>query len=180
MANINTSNRSSQLPSVLTTYLAWSFTGVLPGSFKRNKKQFAHLDYPILAPLPTLKTKTLPIEDCGTTGPFIYFVLDSKRRVCYVGKSKEANVIKRWVRPGIGGPVSHYWTHSITSGGSVFNIAELLRSEEGPVSLRYAPISALLPMYKAKLDICQGMDDDALLDRLESHLIGELSPAWNR
>lgn len=87
------------------TYLAWQFSNVIPGTFKRNKKQFAHLDYPILAPLPPLAAKTKPIEECSAEGPFIYFVHDGAGDLCYVGKSKEKSVIKRWVRPGIGGPL---------------------------------------------------------------------------
>jgi hypothetical protein len=35
------------LPRSLRTYTAWRFDGVLPGSFKRNKAQFAHHDYPV-------------------------------------------------------------------------------------------------------------------------------------
>lgn len=180
MDKINSSIRSGQLPQGFKTFLAWSFNEVLPGTFKRSKKEFAHLDYPILAPLPKLKTKTQPLEDCGCSGPFIYFVLDRTQRVCYIGKSKEANVIKRWVRPGLGGPASHYWTHSITSGGSVFNIAKGLQAGDGPFSLRYSPLTELLPKYRSQFGISNGASTDIALRCMEAGLVTELSPLWNR
>src|SRR4051812_32050115 len=98
---MNEESASAAIPADIKTYLAWTFKGLIPGTFKRKKVQFAHLDYPILAPLPTLKTRTKPLEDCGLPGPFIYFVLNEAGRICYIGKSKESSVIKRWVRPGI-------------------------------------------------------------------------------
>ncbi len=162
-----------------TTYLAWQFSKIIPGTFKRNKKQFAHLDYPILAPLPTNAAKTKPLEQCPAEGPFIYFVHDGTGRLCYIGKSKEQCVIKRWVRPGIGGPSEHYWTHSTVSGGNVFNIAEGLRRNEGPFSLRYTSLSALLLTYGATFGISTDMDADLALQRMEERLIGLLSPKWN-
>ncbi len=161
------------------TYLVWQFSNVIPGTFKRNKKQFAHLDYPILAPLPTNAAKTKPIEQCPGEGPFIYFVHDGAGGLCYIGKSKEKCVIKRWVRPGIGGPSEYYWTHSTTSGGNVFSIAEGLRRNEGPFSLRYTSLSALLPTYGAGFGISAGMDPDLALKYMEDGLIGRLSPMWN-
>lgn len=163
-----------------TTYLAWQFSKIIPGTFKRNKKQFAHLDYPILAPLPTNAAKTKPIEQCPADGPFIYFVHDGAGRLCYIGKSKEQCVIKRWVRPGIGGPSEYYWTHSTVSGGNVFKIAEGLRLNEGPFSLRYTSLSALLPTYGATFGISTGMDADLALKQMEERLIGLLSPKWNQ
>lgn len=162
------------------TYLAWQFFNVIPGTFKRNKKQFAHLDYPILAPLPPLAAKTKPIEECSAEGPFIYFVHDGAGHLCYVGKSKEKTVIKRWVRPGIGGPSEYYWTHSTASGGNVFNIAEGLRRNEGPFSLRYTPLSALIPAYASTFGISAGLDTDAVLQCMEEGLIKMFSPKWNR
>ena len=180
MDKFDSSIRSGQLPQGLKTFLAWSFNEVLSGTFKRNKKQFSHLDYPILAPLPKLKTKTQPLEDCGCSGPFIYFVLDRTQRVCYIGKSKEANVIKRWVRPGIGGPASHYWTHSIPSGGSVFNIAKGLTTGDGPFSLRYSPLSELMPKYGPRYGIPNRASISTALKCLEAGLVNELSPPWNR
>ena len=162
------------------TYLAWQFSDVIPGTFKRNKKQFAHLDYPILAPLPTNATKTKPIEQCPAEGPFIYFVHDGIGRICYVGKSKEKCVIKRWVRPGIGGPSEYYWTHSTASGGNVFSIAKGLKNNEGPFSLRYTSLSSLLPTYGSMFGISTGIDADLALQRVEEGLIGLLSPKWNR
>jgi hypothetical protein len=168
------------IPDNIKTYLAWTFTELLPGTFKRNKKQFARLNYPILAPLPIMKSKTRPLEECGSEGPFIYFVLDGVERLCYLGKSEELTVIKRWVRPGIGGPASHYWSHSIASGGSVFNIANGLRRGEGPFSLRYVPLSALLPVYGKQFGISAEMPLVQKLKLMEDGLIFALSPAWNR
>lgn len=162
------------------TYLAWQFSNVIPGTFKRNKKQFAHLNYPILAPLPTNAAKTKPIEQCPADGPFIYFVHDGAGRLCYIGKSKEKSVIKRWVRPGIGGPSEYYWTHSTASGGNVFSIAEGLLRNEGPFSLRYTSLSALLPQFESVFNIYAGMDADLALQRMEEGLIELLSPTWNR
>lgn len=165
---------------VTKTYLAWQFSNVIPGTFKRNKKQFAHLDYPILAPLPTNAGKTKPIEQCPAEGPFIYFVHDGAGRLCYIGKSKEKCVIKRWVRPGIGGSSEYYWTHSTASGGNVFSIAEGLRRNEGPFSLRYTSLSALLPTYASMFSILADTDANLALQQMEQGLIGLLSPTWNR
>ncbi|MBX3663538.1 MAG: hypothetical protein KF804_13890, partial [Burkholderiales bacterium] len=170
----------NSIPSDIKTYLAWTFNELLPGTFKRNKIQFAHLNYPILAPLPTLKTKTRPIEDCGAEGPFIYFVINGAKRICYIGKSKEKSVIKRWVRPGIGGPTSHYWTHSTKSGGSIFNIANGLRNGEGPFSLLYTPLAALEPIYGKKFGISPGTPTDLALNLMEDGLVATLFPPWNR
>lgn len=162
------------------TFLAWKFTEILSGTFTRNKKDLAHHRYPILAPLPSLGRATLPIEECGAAGPFIYFVLDGNRRVCYIGKSEESSVIGRWVRPGVGGPTSHYWTHSTKSGGSVFNIADGLRRGDGPYELRYVPLSDLMPLYAQALDIAADTPTKTPLERVEIHLIRTLEPSWNR
>lgn len=169
----------SSIPDDIKTYLAWTFKNLLPGTFKRSKADFAHLDYPIVAPLPTLKTKTRPIEECGSAGPFIYFVVDGVGGICYIGKSKESSVIKRWVRPGIGGPSSHYWTHSTQSGGSVFNIADGLRKEEGPFSLRYTTLSSLLPLYGRQFGILPTTPAALALKFMEDGLTQALSPLWN-
>ena len=91
------------IPDNIKTYVAWTFTRVLPGTFKRNKKIFAQLNYPILTPLPNLKSNTRPIEERESKGPFIYFVLDGGERLCYLDKSKESSLIKRWVRPALPG-----------------------------------------------------------------------------
>ena len=166
------------IPDNIKTYVAWTFTGALSGTFKRNKKIFAKLNYPILTPLTNLKSKTRPIEECDSEGPFIYFVLDGGERLCYLGKSKESSVIKRWVRPGIGGPTSHYWTHSIPSGGSVFNIASGLLCGEGPFTLRYATYSALLLVYGKQF----GISHETLkgLKLMEDGLRRILLPIWNK
>ena len=109
----------STLPTGLKTYLAWNFETVLTGTFRRNKADFAHHQYPILAPLPSDGRNTPAIEKSIQGGPCLYFVCDDRQHVCYVGMSKEDQVIHRWVRPGIGGPAKHYWTHSTKSGGCV-------------------------------------------------------------
>ena len=163
----------------IPTSLAWSFTHLLPGTFKRNKKQFAHLDYPILAPLPTAKTKTQPLELPLGNGPFIYFVVDASSRLCYIGKSQEESVLKRWIRPGNGGPVTHYWTHSIQGGGSVFNIAEGLRRSEGPYHLHVTSLKSLLSKFGAEIGVNQSMAVEAALVVAENFLIRAMQPAWN-
>ena len=163
----------------IPTSLAWSFTHLLPGTFKRNKKQFAHLDYPILAPLPTAKTKTQPLESISGTGPFIYFVVDASSRLCYVGKSQEKNILKRWIRPGLSGPTTHYWTHSIQGGGSVFNIAEGLRCEQGPYNLHVTNLETLLTKFGDQLGVDPSLSAEAALTVIEKYLIREMSPIWN-
>lgn len=163
----------------IPTSLAWSFTHLLPGTFKRNKKQFAHLDYPILAPLPTAKTKTQPLESTSGAGPFIYFVVDASSRLCYVGKSQEESVLKRWIRPGLGGPTTHYWTHSTQGGGSVFNIAEGLRQAQGPYNLHVTNLEALLATFGEQLGVNSSMAAEDALTAIENYLIREMRPIWN-
>lgn len=142
------------IPSELKTYLAWTFDSVLPGTFGRNKAAFAHLTYPILAPLPPAGSKSRSQEQSTSHGPFIYFVCDDTGLVRYVGKSQEKDVVSRWVRPGNGGPSSHYWTHSIKSGGTVFSIAKALRSGESRhFSLRYVPVHEISPLLCERLGI---------------------------
>jgi hypothetical protein len=134
----------SPIPADLKTYIAWRFDRVLPGSFRRRKADFAHHEYPILAPLPSLGRNTPPIERSATPGPFVYFVCDTTGLVRYVGKSLENQVIQRWVRPGVGGPAKHYWTHSTRSGGAVFEIARGIATGSSPVfTLRYTPVAEL-------------------------------------
>jgi len=88
----------------IPTSIAWTFTHLLSGTFKRNRPAFAHHDYPILAPLPDRKTQTRPQNNAHAKGPFIYFVTDARGHVCYVGKSEEEHILRRWIRPGRGGP----------------------------------------------------------------------------
>lgn len=164
----------------IPTSLVWSFTHLLPGTFKRNKKDYAKLDYPILAPLPTAKTKTQPIEPHPVEGPFIYFVVDAATQLCYVGKSQEKDVIKRWIRPGIGGPATHYWTHSIKGGGSVFNIAEGLRRAKGPYHLHVTNLKNVLAKFGKELGVHASMSAEDALTMVESYLIREMRPTWNR
>ena len=163
----------------IPTSLAWTFTHLLPGTFTRNKQQFAHLVYPILGPLPTTKSKTQPTESHHGAGPFVYFVIDSSSRLCYIGKSQEACVLKRWIRPGNGGPSTHYWTHSIKGGGSVFNIAEGLLRGDGPFSLRVTTLDVLRAKLGAALGVDTATSAEDALKLFESHLIREMRPVWN-
>lgn len=166
------------IPSVFKTHLAWIFSHVLEGTFKRNKKIFAHHNYPILAPLPSHKSRTRPLEDAGA-GPFIYFVTDRSGTITYIGKSEEENVLLRWARPGIGGPFDYYWTHSTTSGGCVFEIAKGILAKNGPYSLRYATLESLIPVYGARFGITKGMAPKLALKRMEDGMIDLLTPLWN-
>lgn len=166
--------------SSFTTYLAWEFSTVLPGTFKRNKKQFAHHNYPILAPLPSKGSSTRPIEECKTSGPFIYFVLDRQGRLCYIGKSQEKCVLQRWIRPDNSTPKRHFWTHSTASGGNVFNIAQGIERGEGPYTLRYAPLSSMLPIAGKLFAIDEKDNEEKQLTKMEVGLLTHLRPIWNR
>jgi len=88
-------------------------------------------------------------------------------------------VLKRWIRPGIGGPTSHYWTHSTKGGGSVFNIAEGLRQAKGPYKLQVSSLESLLSKFGEQLRIDSSMPEEAVLTVIESYLIRELRPIWN-
>jgi len=160
----------------IPTSLAWSFTHLIPGTFKRNKKQFAVLDYPILAPLPTAKAKTQPIEPISGVGPFIYFVVDASSTLCYVGKSLEVSVLKRWIRPGNGGPTTHYWTHSTIGGGSVFNIADGLRRAQGPYSLHVSTLDSLLAKFNQTLQLNPDTPAVSLTAVMEPRMFGVMEP----
>ena len=167
-----------QIPNNIKTYHAWTFTDLLPGTFKRNKADFAHLDYPILAPLPPMKAKTRPIEECNSAGPFIYFVLDGNGSICYIGKTEESSVIKRWVRPDE--DKKHYWTHSTKTGGSVFNIAEGLRRGEGPFTLRYSTLAELMPEIGEQFGAFSASTEKLGLRLIEEGPVSILSPKWNK
>lgn len=161
------------------TYLAWSFTGVLDGTFKRLKQEYEHHDYPILTPLPVQGTRQIPLEGSDLAGPFIYFLVDQAGEVHYVGKSKEKNVLMRWCRPGYGGPARRYWTHSTRSGGCVFNIAAGLQSDNGPFHLRFTPLSELRSRCSAVLGIDPAFGEKEALEHAERSLIAALKPCWN-
>jgi hypothetical protein len=154
----------------LSTLLAWEFTHLLPGAFRRNKAAYAHHQYPILAPLPTRAASTSLLEGEEESGPFLYFVVDDRGSCQYVGKSKEKTVLKRWIRPGNGGPATHYWTHSTQSGGCTFRIADGLRQGRR-YQLRFASLAAA----KRAGVVPAG----ATLEFAEQHLISALNPAWN-
>lgn len=168
----------STVKPAFKTHLAWTFTHVAPGTFRRNKADFAHHNYPILAPLPPHGSKTRPVEDCASEGPFIYFVHDAAGRLCYIGKSEEACVIQRWVRPATTG--ANYWTHSTKSGGNVFDIAAGLSRGEGPFTLRYTTLSDLLPMFGSRFGIPSHMLAKDALKKMEAGLTSALSPLWLR
>lgn len=165
------------IPNDIPTYLAWQFESVLPGHFRRNKKDYAHIEFPILAPLPLRNAATEPLEGATLTGPFIYFVLDRHREVCYVGKSKEKTVIKRWVRPGSGGPATHYWTHTNERAGCVRRIAAGIRTGQGPFQLRFVPVDSIPSTYMRQFAEPHFHLDP--LERAERGLISIVSPTWN-
>jgi hypothetical protein len=167
----------AQLPNDIHTYLAWQFDAVLPGVFRRNKADYAHIEFPILAPLPTRKASTPPLEGAAAQGPFIYFVVDQSSEVQYVGKSKEKTVIKRWVRPGVGGPGTHYWTHTNTSAGCVRRIAEGIQLGHGPFRLRFVGVHSVPPVYASRF-AAQYSHLDAL-ERAEKGFMSLLRPKWN-
>ena len=167
----------SHLPADLKTHLAWQFDSVLPGTFRRNKKAFAHIDFPILAPLPHRGAATDVLEGVSTSGPFIYFVRDCEGQVCYVGKSKEKSLVKRWVRPGIGGPTTHYWTHTNVTAGCVRRIASGIVEGRGPYQLRFLPLNSFPSTYIERFQSdFPGLDP---LDQAERGAIAMLSPLWN-
>lgn len=167
------------IPFDLNTYVAWRFDSVLPGIFKRNKADFAHHDYPILAPLPTAGRNTPPIEGALKDGPFVYFVIDDAGIVHYVGKSLEKQLIHRWVRPGNGGPASHYWTHSTRSGGNVFEMARGLSSRKtSHYELRYIPINELPAGYMQRFGIAADDTPASVAYKAEQGFIHALQPSW--
>lgn len=169
------------IPSTLKTLAAWRFDSVLDGTFKRNKVDFAHHDYPIIAPLPTAGRNTPPIESCSGSGPYIYFVCDDTGAVQYVGKSMEDQVIHRWVRPGVGGPAKHYWTHSTRSGGSVFEIARGLKENRSKhYELRYISVDSLSGEFNAQFGIASNDAPAEKANKAEAGFIRSMSPAWNR
>lgn len=166
--------------SDIPTSLAWQFTHTLPGTFKRNRPEQLHMDFPILAPLPKEKYLTLPLEGHDVNGPFIYFITDGFGELCYIGKTKESNVLRRWIRPGNGGPTTHYWTHSVKNGGCVFNIAEGLKLKKGPYDLRFISLNLLKSALHPNFEISSDLPIDIELEQTESYLISILKPIWNR
>lgn len=167
----------ARLPSDIPAYLAWRFDSVLPGTFRRNKNEYAGIDFPILAPLPLRRAATEPIDGKGVVGPFLYFVQDRDEDVQYVGKSKEKTVVKRWVRPGFGGPATHYWTHTNKTAGCVRRIAEGIQSGRGPFHLRFVSVDALPPAYVERFSAMYPQHD--ALERAENGFMSLLRPAWN-
>jgi hypothetical protein len=167
----------AKLPSDVPTYLAWRFESVLPGAFRRDKEDYADIDFPILAPLPIRKASTEPIEGKGVIGPFVYFVEDRDEQVHYVGKSQEKTVIKRWVRPGLGGPATHYWTHTNKTAGCVRRIAEGIQTGRGPFYLRFLSSGTLPSAYLERFNAMYPHQDP--LERIEKGFMSLLRPVWN-
>jgi len=149
----------------------------LLGTFRRNKKDYADIEFPILAPLPIGRAATEPLEGKTVAGPFVYFVADRDEQVHYVGKSKEKTVIKRWVRPGLGDPTTHYWTHTNKSAGCVRRIADGIREGRGPFLLRFVSVGALPLTYMARFSAMYPLHDP--LERAEKGFMSLLLPAWN-
>jgi hypothetical protein len=165
------------IPNDIKTYLAWEFDRVLPGFFKRNKVQYSHIEFTILGPLPTNKMSTPPMEGASINGPFIYFVLNKNDEICYIGKSKEKNVIKRWVRPGNGGPSTHYWTHTNKKAGCVRRISEGIKMGSGPYKLRFMSLYST-PEHYVKV-FAEKHPNKVPLDQVEDGFIEMLKPLWN-
>lgn len=162
----------------IPTALAWTFSSVLPGTFQRDKKAFAGIDFPILAPLPPQGSKTAPVEQHLGEGPYVYFVSDAAGRLCYVGKSLEKTVLKRWIRPGLGGPASHYWSHTNKTAGCVRKIADGVRTGNGPYTLRYTTLQAARTKLGGTV-VPDVLEPKAAIKALEDHFIATLKPAWN-
>jgi hypothetical protein len=167
----------ARIPIEIETHLAWQFEAVLRGQFRRDKVDYADIDFPILAPLPDRKTKTAPREGAAVIGPFVYFVVDRDSNVRYVGKSKEKTVVKRWVRPGIGGPTTHYWTHTNKSVGCVRRIAESIQAGGGPFQLRFVSARTVPADYVARFALQFAHLDP--LEQVEKGLMSLLRPDWN-
>lgn len=168
----------TSLPHDLITHLAWQFESVLPGTFRRNKQDYAGIDFPILSPLPTKKATTPPREGATFGGPFIYFVLDRHNHVHYVGKSKEKTVIKRWIRPGVGGPSTHYWTHTNKTAGCVRRIAAGIAVGQGPFQLRFVPVKDLPVKYTKNFERLYPAHE--ALEQAERGFISLLATPWNK
>ena len=172
---------TASLPPSLSTQVAWQFNAVLAGSFRRNKADFAHLEYPVLGPLPGSGRNTAPKERSAATGPFIYFVVDDQEHVRYIGKSMEDQVLRRWMRPGVGGPADYYWTHSTRTGGCVFLIARGLQSGESRhYTLRYAAVADLPKQLVSGLDALAAVSLASAAAHAEKALIRALRPDWNK
>ncbi|WP_137917048.1 GIY-YIG nuclease family protein [Hydrogenophaga sp. 2FB] len=168
------------IPTDLKTYVAWRFNAVLPGTFRRAKKAFEHLAYPILSPLPDAGSKTCSVERSLHGGPYVYFVCDDADRVRYVGKSLEKDVIARWTRPGIGGPAAYYFTHSRKGGGCVFSIAEAMNAgESSHFTLRYVPVAEIGKHVLARLGLKREGSSAEFAAAAERALTKACGADWN-
>lgn len=170
-------NVMSLIPTEIPTHLAWQFEAVIPGHFKRDKEDYADIDFPILAPLPNKKAGTTPIEGASVVGPFVYFVVDRNFNVRYIGKTKEKTVVKRWVRPGVGGPATHYWTHTNKSAGCIRRIADGIRAGLGPFQLRFISAHAVPEEHVSRFSLQYANLDQ--LEKIEKGLMSLLRPDWN-
>lgn len=171
--------KPSRIPEDINTHLAWCFEEILPSRFRRSKIDFAHTDFPILAPLPPAPRQRRPIEGGDQPAPFIYFVLNASGDVCYVGMTLKAPFLSRWIRPGLGGPASHYWTHAIANGGCVKNIEAGLRAGDGPFELRFTSVMNLPLHYWGRLDLHEPLVDKHSVELAEERLTRDLLPIWN-
>ena len=167
----------AHIPPDIASHLAWQFESVIPGFFRRDKKDFADIEFPILAPLPDQKAATASHEGMAVVGPFVYFVVDCNSDVRYVGKSKEKTVIKRWVRPGIGGPTTHYWTHTNKSAGCIRRIATGISEGLGPFQLRFLSARAVPKNYAARFALQYPNLEP--IEQVEKGLMSLLRPTWN-
>ena len=83
--------------------------------------------------------------------------------------------------PGIGGPATHYWTHSTKAGGCVFEIANGL--EKGLSShylLRYVPFEEVSAAALGDLDVSSMNSSAPNIEKVEKFFIQTLNPEWNR
>ncbi|WP_210547058.1 hypothetical protein [Rhodoferax sp. PAMC 29310] len=168
----------------IPTYLGWRFTDLQPGTFKRDKADFAHMDFPILSPRPTHGPDTRPLEECEKSGPFIYFVIDRSGAICYIGKTEEVErPLYRWIRRKLNEPKnepeSYYWTHATKSGGTVFNIADGIRQAKGPYTFRYAVHSELIHFFGQRDELSHHMNSNQSLEVIERILTREMTPLWD-
>lgn len=171
----------SQIPAQFKTYVAWKFNNVLPGAFTRDRQEFKGIEYPIIAPLPTHKRKTPALESSRLSGPYIYFVTDDQAQVRYVGKSEEKLVLHRWVRPGYGGPTTHYWTHAIKSGGCIVNIANGLKGGHSrEYTLRYVPVREIPAEVFDELGLTHMTYPTSSLEDIEMALARLVRADWNK
>lgn len=87
-------------------------------------------------------------------------------------------MLKRWIRPGLGGPASHYWSHTNKTAGCVRKIADGVRTGNGPYTLRYTTLQAARTKLGGTV-VPDVLEPKAAIKALEDHFIATLKPAWN-